>query len=71
MPYHVEEFNALNSAFSETASNFLDNGTIDDLQQVLDNYNALICYSELGWDRKHKPTKHHIITAIEACTDQT
>lgn len=49
-----------------SASNLLENGNINDLQQVLDDYNALIGYSEIGWDRKHNSTKQHITHVIEA-----
>lgn len=35
------------------------------MQQVLDDYNALISYAETGWERKHKSTKQHITYVIE------
>lgn len=49
MPYHAEEFNSLNSVFNQAASDLLDDdGSINNLQGVLDAYNALIGYSLLG-----------------------
>lgn len=67
MSYRTEEFNKLNSVFTDSASNLLDtNGSINELQQVLDDYNALIIYAEIGWERKHKSTKQHITYVIEA-----
>lgn len=67
MSYRADEFNRLNAIFSDAASNLLDtDGSIENLQQVVDDYNTLIVYSEVGWEKKHKNTKHHIISVIEA-----
>lgn len=68
MPYRTEEFNDLNSVFTETASDLLENenSTVNNLQFVLDAYNALVIYAEIDYENKRNSTKQYITSVLEA-----
>lgn len=66
MSYRKVEFNNLNDEFGDISSDFLnsDTPTTNDLERVLDAYNAIISYSEIDWDRKKRSTKEFITSTI-------
>lgn len=66
MSYRKAEFGKLNDEFGDISSDFLnsDTPTINDLEGVLDAYNAIISYSEIDWDRKKKSTREFVTSTI-------
>lgn len=67
MSYRATEFNKINQQFQTEASTFLENNkpSIEQLANVLDCYNAVVVYSELGFKNKKRETKEHIRETIE------
>lgn len=68
MSYRKAEFNDLNSVFTETASDFLENddSTVVELEDVLDSYNALVIYAGIDYENKKKSTKEYVNSVLEA-----
>lgn len=67
MSYRTVEFNNLKDDFEQSATDLLENEnpTVDDLELVLDRYNAIIVYAEIDYEKKKRTTKEHITSVIE------
>lgn len=68
MSYRKTDFDDFNATFTDNASDFLNNDspTIENLEDVLDAYNAIISYSELNYENKKRATKEYITENITA-----
>lgn len=68
MSYRTAELRNLDNEFAYAAQAILDGSepTIENLENLLDKYNAIIAYVEIDWDRKKYKTKEHVGSVIEA-----
>lgn len=64
MSYRASEFNKLNFAFQDAADTILNanskNNSLQPLEHLLDQYNALINYAEIDYEKKKHRTKEYI-----------
>lgn len=66
MSYHKREFQRINDEFTEASSSLLDDASpsIDQLESVLDAYNAIVSYSSIDYEKKKKSTREFIESSL-------